>query len=348
MANKELQPAHLLWKLYKAKRARYRFSAKNPAAARRWQKQTRAALSKLLALPELPAGSFSPKLLEQTDKGDYIRQKWMLRTSAYSVMPVYLLLPKAAPRPMPVVLAFHGHGYGVGSIIGIREDGSDREMPEGLHADFGIALCRRGFAVAAPEISCFGQRQTDFSRLQTGLHPSTCAHTAALASHLGTSALALRIHDGIRLVDYLQTRRELDVSRLGAMGISGGGMHAFFSAAVDLRIKALVVSGYFCQFRYSIFSRAHCPCNYVHGLGQFGEIHDLAGLIAPRPMLVESGAADTIFPREGVVKAVAEAVKAYRVFGAEQNLQTDYFEGGHQISGRLAYDFLWRHLRGTV
>ena len=187
-------------------------------------------------------------------------------------MPVYILLPKGATGPLPTVVAFHGHGYGVKDIVGLWEDGGERDEPDGYHKDFGVALCRAGFAVAAPEISGFGERQTDFSHLERGQGaPSTCTHMAMLAFHLGSSVVGIRVRDGLRLVDYLETRPEFDTSRLGAMGISGGGMHTFFSTCMDERIRACVISGYYSTFEHSILAMSHCPCNYVPGLAEFGE-----------------------------------------------------------------------------
>jgi hypothetical protein len=132
---------------------------------------------------------------------------------------------------------------------------------------------------------------------------------------------------------------------LGAMGISGGGMHTFFSTCLDQRIRACVISGYFCPWMYSIFAMDHCDCNFVPGLHRFGEIYDLVGLIAPRPLLVEAGTRDPIFPIAGVKESVTRAREVYGVFAAADNVETDYFEGRHQISGLRAYDFLWEKLR---
>ena len=140
-------------------------------------------------------------------------------------------------------------------IVGLWEDGGERDVPDGYHKDFGVALCRAGFAVAAPEISGFGERQTDFSYLARGQGaPSTCAH--------------------------------------------------------------------------------------VPGLAEFGEMHDLAGLVAPRPMLVEAGTHDPIFPISAVRSGLARARKVYGVFGAGGQVKADIFSGRHQISGARAYDFL--------
>ena len=80
------------------------------------------------------------------------------------------------------------------------------------------------------------------------------------------------------------------------------------------------------------------------GLLGHGELSDFAGLIAPRPCLIEAGRRDTNFPIDGVRAAMERATAAWRAFGAEDALAIDEFDGRHQISGRLAYDFLARHL----
>jgi hypothetical protein len=117
-------------------------------------------------------------------------------------------------------------------------------------------------------------------------------------------------------------------------------MNTFFSTCLDVRIRACVVSGYFSTFKDSILAMHHCTCNFVPGLAQFGEMYDLVGLIAPRPLLVEAGLRDPIFPIAAVRRSVARAGQVYQVFGAASQLETDYFEGRHRISGVRAYTFL--------
>lgn len=339
----QLQPAHALWKIYNPEVAPCRFQAQSKNEAIAWQARTRQLLNEAIGFQSLPSSPKDPQVIESVDRGDHIRQKILLWTTPDTLMPVYLLLPKNRPYPLPVVLAFHGHGYGVKDIVGLWEDGEERFTPEGYHKDFAVELSRRGFAVAAPEISCFGERRTDFSHLNTTIGspiPDTCDHTARLAFHLGGSVVGLRVLDGKRLVDYLETRPELDIARLGAMGISGGGMHTFFSTCLDTRIKACVISGYFSTFRDSILAMHHCACNFVHGLAQFGEMYDLAALIAPRSMLIEAASYDPIFPIAAVRKSVEKTRQIYKLFRASNELETDFFEGRHQISGRRAYDFL--------
>lgn len=343
-----LQPAVSLWKMYRPEEAPYRFQAQSQAAALDWQAAVRPALRQTIGFQERGLEPLNAEQIEEVDKGDYIRQKWLLPTLPGALMPFYLLIPKGHKTPLPAVVAFHGHGYGVKEIVGLWEDGQERDTPEGYQADFGVALCRRGFVVAAPEISCFGERQTDFSYINTVIHqpvPSaTCEHTAHLALHLGGSTVGLRVLDGRRMVDFLETRPEVDIRRLGAMGISGGGMHTLFSTCVDERIRACVISGYYSTFRDSILAMHHCPCNFVPGLAQFGEMYDLIGLVAPRPVLVESGSYDEIFPRRAVESSLERARSVYDLWGAGASVEADFFEGRHRVSGRRAYDFLADHL----
>src|SRR4051812_29581669 len=344
MGKQFLDPIHQLDALARAMPKQFAFTAKTPAAARAWQKKARVALAKTLGFLDQRRVPLAPSRIERVDRGDYVREKVMLRTSRDSVMPTYVLIPKSQPAPRPCVLALHGHGYGVRDIVGIRSDNTDRDTPEGYHDDFGVQLAKRGFLVIAPEISCFGERVSDYSHLAERRRPTTCHNANTYAMMLGGSVAGLRVRDGMRAVDYLATRREADTSRLGVMGISGGGMHTFFSACLDQRIRATVISGYFCDWRQSILSINHCTCNFVPGLLKLGELSDLAGLIAPRPLLVENGTKDDIFPIEDVKTTVKRATRAWKVLGAQKNVETDYFGGAHQIHGVKAYEFLASHL----
>jgi dienelactone hydrolase len=340
----ELDPIHQLDLLARDIPKEFVFTAKKPVGAKRWQARARVALAKTLGFLNQKRVPLSPKLVERVDRDSHTRQKVTLRTSRSSLMPAYVLIPKGCAAPMPCVLALHGHGYGVRDIVGIRQDGTNRDEPEGYHNDFAVELVKRGVVVIAPEISCFGERVSSYAHLEPRRRPTTCHNANTYAMMLGGSVAGLRVWDGMRAVDYLQTLPFADTKRMGVMGISGGGMHAFFSACLDLRIKAAVISGYFCDWRHSILAINHCTCNFVPGLLKLGELSDLAALIAPRPLLVENGTNDDIFPIDAVKATVRQASRAWKVFGAAKEFQTDYFDGGHRIRGEKAYDFLTRML----
>ncbi len=91
--------AHTLWQAYAPEQAPYRFQAEQATEAEDWQKQTRLALSQTIGFQNWPRLSPEPQLIETVDRGDYVREKVLIRTTSHALMPVYLLLPKAGPRP---------------------------------------------------------------------------------------------------------------------------------------------------------------------------------------------------------------------------------------------------------
>ena len=125
-----------------------------------------------------------------------------------------------------------------------------------------------------------------------------------------------RVYDVMRTIDWIETRSELDAKRVGCMGISGGGTCTTFSAALEPRIKAAMISGYLNTFRDSVMSISHCIDNYVPGILNWAEMYDVAGLIAPRPLFVESGEKDNIFPIAASNASFERVKKVYQVFDA--------------------------------
>jgi dienelactone hydrolase len=148
----------------------------------------------------------------------------------------------------------------------------------------------------------------------------------------------------MRSLDYLATRPEVDASRMATMGISGGGLTSFFTACLDTRVAACVVSGYFNTFADSILAMDHCVDNYVPGLLDVAEMPDLAGLIAPRPLFCESGTRDPIFPLPAFERATARAREIYAAFGVAEHFGAEIFDGDHRFHGEGAFAFLRDHL----
>jgi hypothetical protein len=73
-------------------------------------------------------------------------------------------------------------------------------------------------------------------------------------------------------------------------------------------------------------------------------MYDVAGLIAPRPMLAESGLRDDIFPIAASRASFERVKKVYEVFGAERAIDHEVFDGPHSFSGKRGLPFLAKHL----
>jgi len=237
----------------------------------------------------------------------------------------------------------HGHGSGVNEIVGLRPDGSTRTEPAGLHQDFALALVKRGFIVAAPEMLGFGQRR-QATDIAIGDDVWSCRSLATWALMLGTTLIGRRVADLVRLVDLLGSREDVEPAKIGMMGISGGATAALFTAALDERVAATVLSGYVSSYRSSVLVSEQCLCNVVPGIAAAAEHVDLAMLIAPRPQLLEAGRADPIAPFFAVEEAARELRSGYAALGAKDRFEVDVFDGGHVIHGKRAYDFLERWL----
>jgi dienelactone hydrolase len=229
-------------------------------------------------------------------------------------------------------------------LVGISADGSERLQPEGYHQDFAIELCRRGMVVLVPELSGFGRRREPKAQAHS---PTTnsCRELAWWGLMLGKPLLGNRVWDVLRSVDVLERLPEVDPQRIGIMGGSGGGAATLFAAALEPRLRSVVISSYFCTFKDSILAIEHCHCNYIPGLLRDAEMYDVAALIAPRPLLIEAGTDDPIFPLHGVLEAYERLHEAYAAQGVVDQLHKDVFVGGHQIHGAKAYDFLLQQLR---
>ncbi|WP_026486577.1 alpha/beta hydrolase family protein [Caldanaerobius polysaccharolyticus] len=338
----ELRPLYSLEKAYEVLTPVYRFDLNSSEEFGRWKSGFRAKLIELLGgFPEKV--ELKPEVVQRVHLKGYTREKVLYRTAPYVVASAYMLVPDDIKGRVPAVLALCGHGYGNKDIVGINEDGTDRDsprpLPQGYHRDFALELVKRGMVVMAPEIMGFGERR-EVEDEEKGPYASSCRRASFYAMMLGKTLIGMRVWDAIRAVDYLEQRDEVDSSRIGCMGISGGGMVSLFTAALEDRIKAAVVSGYLCTFKGSILSVRHCEDNYIPGILKYGEMYDIACLVAPRPMLIESGTDDPIFPVDAADYAYDKVKKAYDLLGVPYNLVRDRFKGGHHISGRISYDWL--------
>jgi dienelactone hydrolase len=319
------------------------FSAKSERSARLWQKQARNKLIELIGGFPASRVSLRPQILEKREFGTYTREKIIFQSRENLSVFGYLLLPKNLSKPVPLVVCLPGHGRGCDDIVGISEDGTQRETKAGYSRDFALQVVEHGYAAFAIEQMAFGCRRDEAAR-KKGQGQSSCQPAAGAALLFGQTMIGWRVWDVMRAIDYLNTRPEIDRLRIATMGISGGGTASFFSAALDERIKVGVVSGYFNTFRDCILSLSHCIDNYVPGILNYFEMYDITGLIAPRCLFVESGTRDPIFPVEASKKAFVKAQHIYEVFGVSEKIGREIFEGEHVFHGQGAFEFLKKWL----
>ena len=341
--DRRFDPVAYTLDLYAAAPRRLKFQARTRSEAEAWQQQLRSKLTELVGGFPVERLPLRPMTLETRTFRGFRREKIVFDSRPGVSVLAYLLLPEQARKPAATMICVPGHGRGVDDIVGIDEHGADRTDKAGYQHDFAIQAAEAGMAAVAIEPMAFGCRR-DAITARKGLSTSACQPAAGGALLVGQTMIGWRVWDVMRTLDYIATRAELDSSRVGCMGISGGGTVTLFSTALDPRIRAAFVSGYLNTFRDSVGSLSHCIDNYVPGILNWAEMHDVAGLIAPRPLFVESGEKDDIFPIRASIESFTRTREIYSVFGVQDRVEQEVFPGEHSFWGKRGLPFLARHL----
>ncbi|WP_165452403.1 alpha/beta hydrolase family protein [Paenibacillus thalictri] len=308
-----------------------------------WQYNLRHKLAEITGLTQIRRHSadvpLAPLIAEIVEYGDYIREKIYIASEADVEVPFYLLLPKHAAQPVPVVLCIHGHGKrGKEVYAGNYDSEEEREQAVSEDRDLAMQALSQGYAAIVPDVRGFWEmaRRED---LDAGKAKS-CDDLQRISLLMGRSLIGERVHDVSRLMDYAESRPELDMSKVMITGSSSGGAVCVFAAALDERIGLAAPGCYFCTFEHSIVSVHHCICNAVPGLMQYAEMYDVAGLIAPRPVLMINGEADPLFPIEGTQLSFRHVQAIYEQFGAADRCELFVGNGGHRYFINRVWDFV--------
>jgi hypothetical protein len=320
-----------------------------------WQQELRAVVAGCLGMDAFEA---CPPRLERRGEErleDHIREDLVLETEPNVWMPFYCLRPldQAPGDRRAAVIAPHGHGSaGKFPVAGRRDLPAVAETIEGHNYDYGVQLVRRGFVVFCPDARGHGERNEETKELDATRQDflrSTCHQLSLKGEPLGQSVAGMWTWDLMRLLDYVETRPEVDASRIGCAGLSGGGLQTLYLAALDERVRAAVVSGYFYGVKESLLLMAgNCDCNRVPGLWLYADMGDLGGLIAPRGLFIETGDQDPLNGRSGLANVTSQvdlSRRAYAALGAGDAIDHHVFAGPHRWDGTRAIPWLEKMLR---
>lgn len=290
----------------------------------------------LTALGEWPQKTaLEPTILEAVDCGSYIREKVEYSVEEGERVCAYLCIPHQRAVNAPAVFCHHQHDWdfrlGKSEVVGLAG-----------HPDqhYAAELAERGYITFAPD--CLGFEERNWS--EGSFESSYFELTSRLVA--GRTLLAKVLHDASVGIDYLVTRKDVDVTSIGFLGHSYGGRMALWLPAFDRRIRASVSNCGCVTYRESLRRDAGIQMEFcVPGITALGDIEDIAALVAPTPLYI-SAAADDRWSRGA--EALFHAARPY--FPADA-LQLRIWPGDHAFPPPMreaAYCFLDRHLLASA
>jgi cephalosporin-C deacetylase-like acetyl esterase len=254
------------------------------------------------------------------DRGDYKIEKIIFESQPQFFVTGNLYLPKTGAPPYPAIL------YPLGHELGGKSHSTWQQM-------LG-SLARRGYVAFAWDPLGQEERKQFFDPdwNDSKFFSSVVEHTelGTQCMLIGDAIARYTIWDGVRALDYLLSRPEVDPSRVGATGNSGGGTHTSYLSALDDRIKVAAPSCYITSWRFMLDTIGPQDGEQVFPgwLNNGMDYPDFIYSFAPKPFLVLSAIRD-FFPIGGVRESFAEAHRLYETLGIGDKLQKVEADDGH-------------------
>lgn len=283
------------------------------------------------------------------EDGDLIHERVVFDSEEFMSVPCHVLRPKTMKldKSNPAIICSHGHGpYGKEVVAGVRSSSGHVAEIKDHNYNYGEQMAKAGFLTISPDLRIFGERR-DGAMIGFDPFPGRdhCNVNFIKGALLGIYTLTLNIWDMKCCVDYLETRPEVDPNRIGMMGLSQGGVMTTFTAAAEPRIKAADISGYINPWsRFAIELANFCGSQIVPGIYRYFDTDDIAGMIAPRPLLLEMGIYDSCFFIQDMLRGYEGVKRIYEAAGASDYLWADIFPGPHAFAGAKAFDFFKKYL----
>jgi len=260
----------------------------------------------------------SAKTISVEERPSYTIEKLVLDLNGVEPVPAYFVKPKGQRAKAPSVLYNHAHGGDY--PLGKREllDGR-KELTTPPYAEFLTGL---GMSALCIDTWIFGERAT---RLELDAFKETLWN--------GQVLWGMMVYDSLRALDYLVTRPEVDTSRIATLGLSMGSTMAWWTAALDERIKVCVDICCLTDFQALIEAKGlkgHGIYYYVPALLKYFTTSEINALIAPRHHLSLDGNKDALTPTAGLDRIDAELKKVYAASGHAERWKLLRYDSGHQ------------------
>jgi len=284
-----------------------------------------------------------------------------------------LLKPAGSTGKLPGIVGLHDHGgnkyFGLRKITRISKDQHpmmDRHQ-QNYYGGFAWAneLAKRGYAVLVHDTFTFGSRRMRWADLpgnirnnQVEANPEAQeeidrynqfagGHEHLIAKSLFSAGLTwpgVFVFDDQRALDYLASRPDVDATRLGCCGLSGGGLRTVMLTGADERIRCACCAGMMTTWRDYLLNKCytHTWMCYVPGLPRDLDYPEVLGLAAPNPVLVLNNRQDALFTMPEMERADQILKAVYQKAGAADRYRASFYDGPHKFDAEMQKEaFAW-------
>lgn len=298
-----------------------------------WKTAAREKLSELLGLHKFQKCEENFEIESVEELPDHTKIRFCFDSEENCRVPCVLVVPKnkCCEKP-PLMICLQGHGTGMHISLGEPKYDIDAAKIENGDRNFAVQCVAKGICALAIDQRCFGER---------GGNPRPNCHGAALVAMMtGRTVIGGRVWDVMRAIDVVEKHfaDKCDTKKIYSMGNSGGGTATFYLSALEDRIKAAIPSCAFCTFYDSIGAKNHCECNYIPHIAEYFDMAEIAGMSAPKPMVVVSGLTDGIFPIDGAKAEFARLKEIYAALGKPENCAHVIGSEGHRFYAKDAWE----------
>lgn len=337
-----------------------------------WKRAAKKRLTERLAIPVI--GNI-PKVTVKNQfayDGLHIEEiSWQLPYG--SPTEAILLKPQNAKGKLPGILAFHDHGgnkyFGWRKITRTTDNQHPlmNEHQQQYYSNMAWAneIAKRGYVVLVPDVFTFGSRRVLLQdvpdHLRRGLtdeDPENIkninaynnwagGHEHIMAKSLfcaGTTWPGVFFAEDKKALDILAARQDVDASRIGCGGLSGGGLRTVMMAGIDARIKCAVDVGFMSTWKDFLLntSYTHTWMLYVPLLPNELDFPEILGLRAPLPTLVLNDNEDSLYTLPEMKRAEEILKQVYKKANAEDRFKCSYYPGPHKFDAAMQQEaFNW-------
>lgn len=293
-----------------------------------WEKkrpELRRQFLDMMGLWPLPAKTdLKATVTGKTDADAFTVEKLHFQSMPGLYVTANLYLPKTRRGKLPAVLYVCGHGNVVENGVSFGSKVFYQYHPAWFASN--------GFA-------CLALDTLELAEIP-GEHHGTSRRGMWWWQARGYTPAGIELWNGVRALDYLQSRPEVDPDRIGLTGRSGGGATSWWVAAADERVRAVVpvagiadLEAHLCEgavprFKDGVIS-GHCDCMYFVNTHRW-DFATVAALIAPRPLLLGNSDVDDIFPVQGYRRIARKVEKVYALYDAPEKFELLETKGPHK------------------